>query len=196
MHEFFARIFGLFLSPAGVLVLAALDSSMLFYLPAAIDTAVIVQSARNEEVFWIYPLLAMAGSLIGVAVTFAIGRQIGEKGVERWIPPRRLKRVQKKIGKGGAIAIGVTAVLPPPFPLTPFVLTGGALGLDKKKFFATVAAMRFIRFGVESILAITYGRRILGWLESDTFEYVITGLVVIAVTGTAATIVQVIRKAR
>ncbi len=196
MKSFFSSIFGLFLSPLGVLFLGALDSSMLFFLPAAIDTAVIVMSARNREIFWIYPILATLGSLAGAAVTFAFGHKIGEKGLARWIPERRLKKIRRKVDEKGVVAFGMTAVLPPPFPLTPFVITSGALGLNKKKFFLTLGAMRFLRFGAESLLALAYGPRIVRWLNEDAFQYIISILMVIALAGTAVSITQVIRKSR
>jgi len=196
MHRFFVSIFGLFLSPLGVLVLAALDSTMIFFLPAALDTAVIVMSARDKDMFWIYPLMAVIGSVIGSATTFAFGEKLGEPGLMRFIPERKLRKVRQKIDDKGVVAMGATAVLPPPFPLTPFVLTSGALGLDRRKFFLTFGAMRFLRFFAESMLAVIYGRRILTWLQSDIFEYVIVSLMILALAGTAITIVQMIRKTR
>ena len=169
---------------------------MLFFLPAALDTAVIVMSAREREWFWAFPLLATLGSLIGAAVTYAIGGKIGEAGLKRWIPERRLKNVRHRLGTSGVVAMGVMALLPPPFPLTPFVLTSGALKLEKGKFFLTLAAARVVRFGVVSVLALVYGRRILSWLESDVFGYVISALMILAITGTAITVVEVFRRAR
>ena len=196
MEHFFTSIFNLFLSPPGVLVLAALDSTMIFFLPAAVDTAVIVMSARDKDMFWLYPLMAVIGSVIGCAVTFAFGHKLGEPGLKRFIPERKLRKVRQKIDEKGVVAMGATAVLPPPFPLTPFVLTSGALGLDRRKFFLTLSAMRFLRFFAESLLAVIYGRRILGWLRSDIFEYVIGSMMILALAGTAITIIQTIRKTR
>ncbi|MBI4473533.1 MAG: hypothetical protein HY646_12760 [Acidobacteria bacterium] len=89
MRTFFSSIFGLFLSPAGVMVLGSLDSSMLFFLPAAIDTAVVVLAARNRDFLWAFPLLATAGSVIGVMVTYFVGKKVGEAGLERWLAPYR-----------------------------------------------------------------------------------------------------------
>ena len=196
MHRFFVPIFGLFLSPLGLLVLALLDSTMIFFLPAAIDTAVIVMSARNPELFWLYPILAMTGSVAGAMLTFELGHKLGETGLKRWISERKLKNVRSRIDHHGVVALGMTAVLPPPFPLTPFVLTSGALGLDKRKFFLTLASMRLLRFGTESLLAVTYGRRILLWMKSDIFEYIISGLVVLALAGSAVSIVKLSRHKR
>jgi membrane protein YqaA with SNARE-associated domain len=196
MHHFFVSIFGLFLSPLGVLVLAVLDSTMIFFLPAALDTAVIVMSARDKDMFWIYPLVAVIGSVIGSAGTFMFGQKLGEPGLKRFIPEGKLKKVRRRIDDKGVVAMGATAVLPPPFPLTPFVLTSGALGLDRRKFFLTLGAMRFLRFFAESLLAVVYGRRILSWLRSDVFEYVIVSMMILALAGTAITIVRMIRKTR
>src|SRR5205085_9651792 len=137
-------------------LLAGLDSTMIFFLPAALDTAVIVMSARDKDMFWIYPLMAVIGSVIGSATTFIFGQKLGEPGLKRFIPERKLEKVRRKIDDKGVVAMGATAVLPPPFPLTPFVLTSGALGLDRRKFFLTLGAMRFLRFFAESMLAVIY----------------------------------------
>jgi hypothetical protein len=62
---FFSSIFDWFLSPAGVLLLAALDASIVFFLPAALDMVVILVSARGEHGYILTPLLAAAGSVLG-----------------------------------------------------------------------------------------------------------------------------------
>ena len=79
MHKFFASIFGLFLSPLGLVVLAALDSSMIFFLPAAVEGAVVILTARYREFVWLFPLLATAGSVAGAWVTFGLGGKVGEE---------------------------------------------------------------------------------------------------------------------
>ena len=74
---------GLFASPLGVFVLAALDSTLFFSLPFGIDAVVIILAARMRDRAWIVPLCATAGSLAGAALTFWMGVKIGEKGLER-----------------------------------------------------------------------------------------------------------------
>ncbi len=139
-----------FASPAGVLVLAALDSTVFFSWPFGIDTVVIVLAARRQSLAWIVPLLAVAGSLAGAALTFWMGREIGDKGLSRYIPARRLDRVRVRVRSSGAIALGALDLIPPPFPFTPFVLAAGALEVDPRLFFLTLAIARAIRFGVEA----------------------------------------------
>src|SRR5947207_1079489 len=47
MHTWTRWVFGLFLSPIGVAVLAALDSTLFFSLPFGIDAAIVIVSARR-----------------------------------------------------------------------------------------------------------------------------------------------------
>src|SRR3954471_23906739 len=119
----------LFLSWWGAFLLGALDSSMLFFLPLGIDAVVIYLTARNHDLFWAYPLLATLGSMSGAAVTYWIGMKAGEHGLERFVSGKRLERMRRKVKDSGAIALALPALMPPPFPLTPFILTCGALAV-------------------------------------------------------------------
>ena len=190
------HVFHFFLTWWGAYVLGALDASMVFFLPFGIDAVVIYLSARNGMFFWIFPLLATAGSVTGAAVTYWIGYKGGELGLERLIPSGRLARFRKRVQKGGAFALAIPALLPPPFPLTPFVLTCGALKTNRWIFFPTFAAMRLIRFGSEAVLARIYGRGVLRLLESDAFQRVIIGFVIVAVLGTILSAVMLWRSTR
>src|SRR5438045_2774009 len=102
MRAFSHWILALFASPAGVVVLAALDSTVFFSLPLGIDAAVILLAAHKGTVAWVVPLLATAGSIVGAAVTLWMGRKLGEKGLQRHISPRRLERVRRRVRETGA----------------------------------------------------------------------------------------------
>jgi hypothetical protein len=56
--------------------------------------------------------------------------------------------------------------------------------------------MRLIRFGSEAVLARIYGRGVLRLLESDTFQRVIIGFIVVAVLGTILSGVMLWRSTR
>jgi membrane protein YqaA with SNARE-associated domain len=192
----FSHAFRFFLTWWGAYLLGALDASMVFFLPFGIDAVVIYLSARNGMLFWIYPLLATAGSVTGAAVTYWIGHKAGELGLERLIAGAGLERFRTRVQKGGAIAMAVPALLPPPFPLTPFVLTCGALKANRWIFFPTFAAMRLIRFGSEAALARIYGRGVLRLLEAEAFQRVIIGFIIVAVVGTLVSAVMLWRSTR
>lgn len=181
-----AHYFAFFLTWWGLLLMAALDATVVFFLPLGIDALVIYLAARNARLFWVYPLLATAGSAIGAAITFWVGRKAGELGLERLVPKRRLRRLRDRVRESGAIALALPALIPPPFPLTPFVLTCGALEVDRARFFSTFIAARLVRFGGEAILARIYGRGVLRVLESDAFQIVVAAFIVLAIAGTIA----------
>ena len=180
----FNAAFGFFLTWWGAFLMAALDTTLLFFLPFGIDALIIYLAARNPDLFWMYPLLATAGSIAGAALTFSIGRALGDVGLKRVVSERRLARLQKRVRDSGAIAMALPALLPPPFPLTPFILTCGALAVNPWRFFGTFATVRLLRFGAEAVLARVYGRGVLQVLQSDGFQVVIIGFATIAVIGT------------
>jgi membrane protein YqaA with SNARE-associated domain len=189
-------VLALFSSPLGVVALAFLDSTLFFSLPFGIDAAVIILAARLETLWWIVPLLATAGSVAGAALTFRMGITIGERGLERYVPPKRLKQFRRRISRRGAIALAVLVLIPPPFPFTLVVLAAGALKVRAKAFFVTLTAFRFVRFGLEAALAIIFGRRIVAWLDPDRFHNAVLVVIVLAVALTILSIVRVVRSTR
>jgi len=196
MRSFFYSLLGYFLTPGGLILMGALDSSLIFFLPLGIDFAVIVLSARQPHLFWLYALLATAGSLVGAAVTFWIGRKVGEHGLSRLMKPARLKRVQNRVADRAVFGVAALGLIPPPFPFTAFVLASGAFGGRAWTFLTTLTAVRLVRFLAEAGLAGIYGRRILVWMKSTTFEVIIGVLIALAVIGTIVSGVAVYRGSR
>ena len=187
----------LFTSPAGVFVLAALDSTIFFSLPLGIDAAVVILSARTVRTWWwLVPLIAVAGSLAGAALTFWTGVKIGENGLERYIPPARLDRVRRRIRQSGAIALAVLDLIPPPFPFTPVLLAAGALDVKVSTFFVTLAVCRLFRFGVEAALAQVYGRRVLALMNSPLVHDVAALLMALAVIVTILSVAKLVLSTR
>jgi membrane protein YqaA with SNARE-associated domain len=180
----FRFLLDFFLTPFGLPILAALDASMVFFLPLAVDMAVVYQAAGDSELFWVFPLLATLGSCAGASVTYRLGRKLGDEGIKRAVSEHRFETVQGAVHERGAVALGLAALVPPPFPFTAFILASGALEVDFARFLGVLAAMRLLRFGVESVLAARHGDQVLAVMESDGFRIVIVGLAVLAVAGT------------
>jgi membrane protein YqaA with SNARE-associated domain len=196
MRTFSRWIVGLFVSPIGLVVLAALDSTIFFSLPFGIDAAVIILAARDRAMAWSVPLLATAGSVAGAAASFWMGGKIGENGLERYVKPRRLNSIRKRVRNSGAVALAVLDLIPPPFPFTVFVLAAGALEVNTATFFVTLTICRIVRFGAEALLAVIYGRHILAWLESNTFHDIVAGCMVVAVVVSVVSVVRLVRASR
>jgi membrane protein YqaA with SNARE-associated domain len=196
MRSLFYSLLGYFLTPVGVIAMGALDSSLVFFLPLGIDFVVILMAARKPELFWLYALLATAGAMVGAGFTFWLGRKLGEHGLSKLINPNRLKRIQQRVSNRGAYAVAALGIIPPPFPFTAFVLTSGAFRLNAWHFFVTLAGVRLLRFSIEAALAAHYGRGILNWMKSDTFQWIIGVFIVLAIGGTIVSAVAVVRSTR
>jgi membrane protein YqaA with SNARE-associated domain len=196
MRSLFYSLLSYFLTPGGLVLMGALDSSLVFFLPLGIDFVVVILSARHPELFWMYALLATVGSVIGAGFTFWLGRKVGEVGLSRLIKPSRLHRIEQRVSHSAAVSVAALAIIPPPFPFTAFVLTSGALRANPWVFLMTLGGVRLLRFGVESALAARYGRRILKWMESTTFEVIVGVLIGLAILGTIVSAVAVWRSTR
>ena len=174
---------------------AALDSSRLFIPPIDLEAAIVILR-RHSEIVWLLPFLATAGSLIGAAMVFWIGRKIGNNGLEHWISPRVLESVRRKVRNKGAIALVLPALLPPPFPLLPFVLASGALSVRATRFFIMFAGLRLVRFSILTALAWFYGRQILAMFQTGTLKTLMTVFMVLIVVGTSTTIYRLVTRTR
>ena len=177
-------------------MLAAAESTVFFWFPFGVDAAVILLVARNADRAWLYPLIATIGSVLGTAMTLWMGKKIGETGIATYVPKRRLEIAKAKVKSKGAAAIAVLGIVPPPFPFTPFVLASGALKVNFRRFLAALTVVRVARFGTEALLAARFGRLAIRWLNSDAMQFVIGGLIVFAVTGTAVMLYSVARQRR
>lgn len=196
MRSVFFSFLGYFLTPVGLIALGILDSSLIFFLPLGIDFVLILLAARRPEWFWLYAVLATAGSVAGSAFTFWIGRKIGEVGLQRFIKGSRLKRVQDRVGRSAAVTVGALAIIPPPFPYTAFVLTSGAAKVNAWTLLVTLAGVRALRFGAEGALAAYYGRGIIAWMKSPTFTIAVSVITGMAVIGSIVSAVALYRSAR
>jgi membrane protein YqaA with SNARE-associated domain len=186
-------LFGFLLTWWGVVILGALDASLFVFIPFGTDAVVIYVCARHRELFWLYPLLITAGSIAGAAVTYAIGAKLGNEGLGRFVSERQLERFRNRMNVIGPLTMGLPALLPPPFPMTAFILTSGALKVPQARFLLIFAVARLFRFGLEALLARRFGTSLLRVFESESAHLIAVGLVVVAIAGTAITIVRIWR---
>src|SRR6185436_20010100 len=183
-----------FASPIGILILAALDSTLFFWLPFGIDAATVVLSMRGVAPWWAVALLATGGSVIGALATFWMGDKVGDAGLERFAPTRYLASARKRIKKETrADVLAALSLIPPPFPFTPIVLAAGALEVKAVTFFSTLAACRFARFGLEAYLARRYGPQTLDWLESPIVENAVLAFLALGIALTVLTLIRILR---
>lgn len=179
----------------GLLLLGVLDSSFLF-LPLGNDLLVIALTAAHHQRIVYYVLMATAGSVIGVDFTRWVSAKGGQKGIEGEHKTKRIAYVERKVREKGGIAIATAALMPPPFPFTPFIIVAAALQYPRKRMLAIIAGCRALRFAIEGSLALIYGRRIISLAKSSGVQDFIIALVVVSMVGSAWSIYGWIKKSR
>jgi membrane protein YqaA with SNARE-associated domain len=180
----------------GIFLLGIVDAS-LFFLPLALDILVVVLSARNHNLWPYYAAMAALGSVVGCFTTDWVGRKGGEQGLEKRLSKRRLRFFQKRVQASSGVALALASIAPPGFPLfSPVILIAAALKYPRTKLLVIVGVFRFVRFSVEGLLAVRFGRKILRVTESPTAQHVITAVIVISLIGSAWAIISWTRSSR
>jgi hypothetical protein len=80
--------------------------------------------------------------------------------------------------------------MPPPFPFTPAVMTASALQSPRKKLLLAVFLGRLLRFGIEAVLALYFGRQLIAYINSDVLSYVVYGLIGIAIVASTFSLIR------
>src|ERR1051326_8547602 len=161
-----------FAAPA-MIIIGALDSSLLS-LPEINDYLVVGRCFKDHTAVFYLPLFAATGSVIGCSLLYTIVRRGGQAVLRKRFNLQSIKRVEQAYERFGFFAIAIPAVLPPPLPFKIFVATAGALEYPRWKFLLTVMIARSLRYYVEGILAVYYGRRVLLVMKDN-------GLVIISI---------------
>jgi membrane protein YqaA with SNARE-associated domain len=176
----------------GFIPLGLLDSSVI-PLPGSMDVLTIVLSARQQDLWIYYALMATIGSVIGGYVTYQIARKGGKETLERKFPAKRLEKVYKIFGRWGFGAIAIAAVLPPPVPLVPLLFAAGAMQYSVKKFLAALILGRLVRYSLLAFLGARYGRHVLTVIAQHGHPVLIAVIGLIAAAIAALTFVFLTR---
>jgi membrane protein YqaA with SNARE-associated domain len=173
LHLLFS--FGIF----GVFLVSIVDSSFVpLPLPGITDIMIIVMAAQRQNVILLV-LLATAGSALGGYFSHQVGQRGGMAFLKRHVPSRIFKNVCEWMENHAILSVAVPALLPPPMPLSPFVLAAGALNMSRKKFMIAFTVSRAIRHTAAAWLGIHYGRHIVHLWNSLSAKYATPVLIVI-----------------
>jgi membrane protein YqaA with SNARE-associated domain len=169
------------LGGVGLILLGLADNSVV-PLPGSMDVLTILLAARHNQLWWYYAFMAAVGAVIGGYITYGLARKGGKEAFERKLSKSRAERVFKRFERWGFFAVAVPALLPPPFPIVPFLLAAGAMQYSRKKFVCALALGRGIRFTIVAGLGAIYGRHIVRFFSRYYEPALITliGLSVIA----------------
>lgn len=146
----------------GLFAVAIVDSSVIpLPLPGSTDLLLLLLTARRGMSYWVaggLALSALGGSLVGGYLSWSAGRKGGEVALAKRVPERLLGRINGWVKHHGGLSVGLAAILPPPVPLTPFLIAAGALGVKRGHFLWSYGTARALRYGLLAWLGVTYGR--------------------------------------
>jgi len=145
-------------------VLSAADSAG---LPAigGVDALLITVSAREPRLAYLSAALAIAGSLIGSLILFAIARKGGEVFLSRYIEKGAGRYLHAWFQRYGLATVFFPAISPLPMPMKIPVFCSAALGVRWTSFLGVIFAARAIRYFALAYLAQQYGSATLSFLK-------------------------------
>jgi len=146
----------------GVFCVAVVDSSPIpMPIPGTTDLLLLWLCAHRSGNPFFLVACAVAGGLLGGYLGWQVGRKGGELTLSRRVPKRLLDPIHRWAHRNPLLSVFLPALLPPPVPLSPFVLGAGALGVSRNRFLAAFGAARALRYGLVAWLGATYGRHVI-----------------------------------
>ena len=149
MALFLAR-FGVF----GVGAAALLDSST---IPIPMDALLAVYVWNDKGHFWLYCLLAAAGSAVGGLLPYGLGRAGGELFLLKHVNRNHYERIRARFERQEFLAMMIPSMLPPPTPWKAFVFAAGVFEMRIVPFMLSVFCGRMVRWLVLSLLVLKLG---------------------------------------
>ncbi len=173
LHLLFS--FGVF----GLFFISIVDSSFVpLPIPGVTDIMLVLFAAQKTNVVLLV-LLATAGSAVGGYLSYQVGQSGGMAFLEKHVPARIFKRVCDWMENHAILSVALPALLPPPMPLSPFVLAAGALKMSRSKFMTTFTISRLIRHSLAVYLGVHYGRQVLRLWNAFSQKWATTILIAI-----------------
>jgi membrane protein YqaA with SNARE-associated domain len=161
-------------------------------LPGSMDVLTILLAARHKQLWWYYAFMATVGAVIGGYITYGLARKGGKEAFVRKLSKSRADKIFKRFEKWGFFAVAVPAILPPPFPIVPFLLAAGAMQYSRQKFVAALALGRGVRFTILAGLGAIYGRHIVRFF-TKYYKPALVVLIALAVIAGVLSLVQYYR---
>ena len=138
----------------GVGLVALIDASS---LPVPMDLILAGYVWADKGNFWIYCLMASAGSSIGGLVPYGLGRAGGELFLLKRVNRERFEKMRLRFERQEFLAVLVPSMLPPPTPWKAFVFAAGVFEMRVVPFLLAVFVGRMIRWMLLSFLVLKLG---------------------------------------
>jgi membrane protein YqaA with SNARE-associated domain len=142
----------------GVLVVATLDGA---FIGLPVDAVVAGYVYQDRARFFLYALMAAAGSTLGSVVIYVIGYKGGEELLRKRIPPARFEKIHAAFDKHPFWSLMLPAMLPPPTPFKLFVLAAAVSEMGFLRFLVAIFSGRMVRFLLLGLLTVKFGPNVV-----------------------------------
>lgn len=176
----------------GLILLGIADNSVV-PLTGSMDVLTIYLAASHRDWWPYYALMATIGAVLGGYITYRLARKGGKETLVRKFSKKRADKIAQRFDRWGFGAVLIPALLPPPFPLVPFLVAAGALQYSKKKFLGALLLGRGIRYAIVAGLGAHYGRHIVGFF-SRYYKHALFVLIGLALVGGVSTLIGYLRR--
>jgi membrane protein YqaA with SNARE-associated domain len=159
--------------------IALLDAAA---FPVPLDLIIAGYVWADKKHFYLYVIVAAAGSAIGGLVPFLLGRAGGELFLMKRIDRARFEQLRDRFEKQEFLAMMIPSILPPPTPWKLFVFAAGVFEMRVVPFLTSVFVGRVLRDMVTAILTIRYGPEIVNMVTLLATQHkaaLLTGLTVL-----------------
>ena len=164
MKQFFSHVVAewkLVLLPAlmkwgllGVGAIAVLDSSS---IPVPMDAILALYVWNDKRHFWVYCLMAAAGSALGGLLPYGLGRAGGELFLLKRVNRVKFEQMRDRFQRQEFLAVMIPSMMPPPAPWKMFVFASGVFEMRVRNFLLAVFVGRMLRWLALSLLVLKLG---------------------------------------
>jgi membrane protein YqaA with SNARE-associated domain len=164
LKQFFAHVVAewkLVLLPAlmkwgilGVGAIAVLDSSS---IPVPMDAILALYVWNDKRHFWVYCLMAAAGSALGGLLPYGLGRAGGELFLLKRINRAKFEQIRDRFQRQEFLAVMIPSMMPPPAPWKMFIFASGVFEMRIPGFLLAVFVGRVLRWLALSLLVLKLG---------------------------------------
>jgi membrane protein YqaA with SNARE-associated domain len=171
------------LKPLGswaVFAIAGIDSAF-FGLP--LDPVVASYVYADNSRFFLYAVMAAAGSAVGCIILYVIGYKGGEVLLARRMSEAKFNRIRSSFDRHEFWALMFPAMMPPPFPFKVFVLAAAIFEMNFGHFLLAIFVGRFVRFLLLSLLVLQFGPQVVALSSEMVLSHWIVVLTVVVAIG-------------
>ncbi len=142
----------------GVFGIAFVDAA---FMGIPMDPVVAGYVWSDKSHFWLYILMAAAGSALGSLPLYLIGYKGGELLLAKRIGKDRMQKMRDRFEKQEFFALMIPSMLPPPTPFKLFVLSAGVFEMHFTAFLGAIFLGRVLRFSILTALVLSFGPHVI-----------------------------------